>query len=601
MCFQEYIAYQCGHRSLGVIRPCPMTTTGHNFPVCAQQPVKQHFAETMCTACERQLHSRWVLIREWEHRWLHEHGACGCEVNFPGLLYTPRVIGDATADTGSRSAGPSSTTDAEKVSSSDSMAANADSSVTNRENSSQGGASPNSMAYMTATAAGSSVGNQASSQGDDENTAAASGDGRIPALFTEAVTSSGETHVSVRMPGLFGAEWLADHRALHEAGQCACPANFAPYKPRIPDEDLTPADRDLLRRWREQEEAKEASKEEDKDTSSSSDIDGQAADSLRRIAEIQDIFGPSLGGTIAPSINLPPRPADLPGAGNQAFEVKKPQEKGRHERKQSRGDKPLKAPNSVQQQFPTLPSHPTTGYAPVYAAAIQQAPHNYPTLPAVPEPAYNYMVPPQHAQNYAAGPQGPQQAYGYAAQEPMGTGPGPFPTYQPHSQHAANQPSFHNPANTSYFPRSFPAHAAYTTHATYANYIPLGASNWSTRPQRVPGKPRLVQGPGPYRTPGLRYANPPPAYIARKDDQGKTHVQQHGEDQQQTGQPVRPYPLPLCGLPIGAGPEGVSHMGSWLNCRLRRGTKSEAGDDDSEEEEGRGGQSGKGRRHSLST
>src|SRR4051812_21689956 len=94
MCYEEFIAYQCGHRSMGVVRTCPMTTAGHNFPVCGIPPHKPHYAETMCTPCERQLHSRWVLIREWEHRWLHERGACGCEVIFPGLLTTPRVIGD---------------------------------------------------------------------------------------------------------------------------------------------------------------------------------------------------------------------------------------------------------------------------------------------------------------------------------------------------------------------------------------------------------------------------------------------------------------------------------------------------------------------------
>ena len=43
--------------------------------------------------CERILHTRWVLIREWEHRWLHDRGACGCDVVFPGADYQPRATG----------------------------------------------------------------------------------------------------------------------------------------------------------------------------------------------------------------------------------------------------------------------------------------------------------------------------------------------------------------------------------------------------------------------------------------------------------------------------------------------------------------------------
>ncbi len=39
------------------------------------------------------MHTRWVLIREWEHRWLHDRGACGCDVVFPGADYQPRATG----------------------------------------------------------------------------------------------------------------------------------------------------------------------------------------------------------------------------------------------------------------------------------------------------------------------------------------------------------------------------------------------------------------------------------------------------------------------------------------------------------------------------
>lgn len=214
MCFQEYIAYQCGHRSLSVVRPCPLTTTGHNFPVCAIQPTKQYFAETMCAACERQLHSRWVLIREWEHRWLHERGACGCDVYFPGLLTTPRVIGDSV------------TSDATTPVASSTFAADDQESYRNTS---------------TPTATGSNAGYTESSQHGVGS--------HVPAIYSEAVTSSGEHRVTIRLPSLYAAEWLADHRALHAAGKCSCNADFRPALPQIPEEELTPTDRDVILRW----------------------------------------------------------------------------------------------------------------------------------------------------------------------------------------------------------------------------------------------------------------------------------------------------------------------------------------------------------------
>ncbi|KAK4221746.1 hypothetical protein QBC38DRAFT_461132 [Podospora fimiseda] len=99
MCFQEFIAYQCGHRSLAVIRACPLTTVSPNLSLCSIQPVKQYFAETMCAACERQIHTRWVLIREWEHHWLHDRGACNCQVQYPAPVYAPKLVG-ADEETG---------------------------------------------------------------------------------------------------------------------------------------------------------------------------------------------------------------------------------------------------------------------------------------------------------------------------------------------------------------------------------------------------------------------------------------------------------------------------------------------------------------------
>ena len=46
--------------------------------------------------------------------------------------------------------------------------------------------------------------------------------------------------------------------------------------------------------------------------------------------------------------------------------------------------------------------------------------------------------------------------------------------------------------------------------------------------------------------------------------QHHTHHQHHHDQCQDTP------PRPLCGLPIGAGPESTCHMPSWLGCPLRR-------------------------------
>ncbi|KAL1865514.1 hypothetical protein Daus18300_007159 [Diaporthe australafricana] len=92
MCFSEFIGYTCGHSSPEVLRPCPMTTQFYTNPLCTQHARRPILAPEMCPACQRVIHGRAVLITEWEHRWMHERGACGCEVQFPDLI-RPRVVG----------------------------------------------------------------------------------------------------------------------------------------------------------------------------------------------------------------------------------------------------------------------------------------------------------------------------------------------------------------------------------------------------------------------------------------------------------------------------------------------------------------------------
>jgi len=92
MCFQEFVGYTCGHCSIAVLRPCPMTTAHHMNPVCEKIASKPLLLGQMCPACQRIVHSRATLIEEYEHRFMHERGVCGCEVNFPYLI-RPRLVG----------------------------------------------------------------------------------------------------------------------------------------------------------------------------------------------------------------------------------------------------------------------------------------------------------------------------------------------------------------------------------------------------------------------------------------------------------------------------------------------------------------------------
>ncbi|KAI0173404.1 hypothetical protein GGR52DRAFT_385412 [Hypoxylon sp. FL1284] len=102
MCFTEFIGYTCGHASAPVKRLCPLTTQLYNNPCCDRNAVRPMLATTFCPACARILHGRWVNILELEHRFMHERGACSCAARFPHLQQ-PRVIehhveGDSSVD-----------------------------------------------------------------------------------------------------------------------------------------------------------------------------------------------------------------------------------------------------------------------------------------------------------------------------------------------------------------------------------------------------------------------------------------------------------------------------------------------------------------------
>ncbi|KAI3390736.1 hypothetical protein diail_8771 [Diaporthe ilicicola] len=183
MCFSELIGYTCGHSSPEVLRPCPMTTQFYTNPVCTQHARRPILAPEMCPACQRVIHGRAVLITEWEHRWMHERGVCGCEVQFPDLI-RPRVV--------SRSR-PRQT-------------------IGNN-----GQAQNNGIASISLPEAGGR---------------SMAGTKKVPAQYQERSTKAGEDkpEVAVRIPSLYGAEWVNEHRQLHRDGSCKCAGEFSFYK-----------------------------------------------------------------------------------------------------------------------------------------------------------------------------------------------------------------------------------------------------------------------------------------------------------------------------------------------------------------------------------
>lgn len=529
MCFTERIFYQCAHRSLGVLRPCPMTTAGHNFPVCELAPLKPYYAETMCAVCERELHSRWVLIREWEHRWLHERGACGCDVTFPGLLTTPRVIGD----TDSIMPAP------ESVSGSD-----GDSTPSAEDN------EKTLVDVAAALAESSDTGQQGvCSQGavNTRTTAVVAGDGRIPALYSEQTTASGERHVAVRVASLFAAEWKEDHRGLHESGRCTCSATFAPCQPRVGDEELASGDWENLRRWRELQGGHEMKERNDENRN----INDQNEATLRRIAEIEKVFGKFTMNSESPRVNLPRV------SGAQVAEVRS---QGGSRNSNQRLEKGV-----GRTQYQCQPAH---GY--------NTRPHGYGQLVPASGPTTSYNSP-------------PPPPYGYPFQ--YGAAPG-YAMYG------------WNPAQHQQLPQSFnPAYPIYATPATYTDTIPHGAYPWTPSAQKSQTMRGVNEGPGPYRTAGFIYADTAPSVLTplhpasgpagpipvhrRLPAPEQAEEQGHGDkakgkasDPQQQGEGTAEGSdaLPVCGLPIGAGPEGEeSHMPSWLGCALRKLPGTEKG------------------------
>jgi hypothetical protein len=286
------------------------------------------------------------------------------------------------------------------------------------------------------------------------------------------------------------------------------------------------------------------------------DIDGQVADSSRRIAQITEIFGFFTAGSETPKVNLPP-PTVTSVDSSQGSDINKTHEKGRRGHKQSRQDSSkIQTRRQVQPDgrfpFQNLKNPPEQQHAGLHPQPTMA--YNPPSLVFSNQPFNNVPCELTTTGGEATALTRTTLYPGY---------PGEYPIYQ------------HPQPNPNPYPQ--PANPYFATPATYSDTIPFGARPWSMRPQAPHGASGPISGPGPYWNLGLRHnsqAVPPAAGGgAQQQHHHQGEAYHHGYSQQ--GQQIiasaaPPNPtLAICGVPIGAGPEGESHMPSWRNCRLR--------------------------------
>jgi hypothetical protein len=238
MCYGEEIHYRCGHRSLPVVRPCPMTTSGHNNPICQIQFTFEYGTSTMCVACERVLHSRWTLLQEWEHRWYHERGVCPCSVKFPDLDIRPHVIGAGTENT-SRSDDETTLANSPTVCAADRVEMDKrDSPDIKTEHD---GVDDNKQL----------IANGLANQNHRKGPVVIGGrqdqcpQDHIPALYEER-TDNDKTHVAVRQASQYAAEWLEDHREMHNSGRCHCHVDTQPITRPDTQDNMTAEEEKVL-------------------------------------------------------------------------------------------------------------------------------------------------------------------------------------------------------------------------------------------------------------------------------------------------------------------------------------------------------------------
>ncbi|KAK3996440.1 hypothetical protein QBC44DRAFT_403592 [Cladorrhinum sp. PSN332] len=521
MCFQEFIAYQCGHRSLAVIRACPLTTASPNLPLCAIQPVKQYFAETMCAPCEREIHTRWVLIREWEHHWLHDRGACSCEVQFPGPSYPPRTVGP--------------------------------------------------LDNINTQSEGNGKGKQKESQ--------------FPPAFQEWTGPDGERHVQVRVPGQYAVEWRADHPQLHKEGRCHCSAQFGSAVPRIPDQDIDPASRNTLNAWRRMEDSQAgyppatgyipyAGLQLRNTSGNAMNFQGYGYQAYPQTLQ----EAPHQYQVVLEAYHDPHNAAHRARQATRALQQALRTHRQAFQALQTAPETPERTNKQTRDAYITPPNKYT------YPDTICPAPKNTPETtedPAGPSTHHGLHGSDRASEASQRAFHSAQQAhqdYREAWQSSLASHQASQASSPP--EYTEQPPIIAGDPSIMAAGRSYPAGPPppYTVFpgapepaTTRSDNIPRGAHPWARSAEVARSVPYVSAGPGPYRTPGLDYSFPSGQGVHPNTVPGHGHAQQHASDSHQHASGPLPQTTAITtGLPVGAGPEGLeSHMPSWRNCNLR--------------------------------
>ncbi len=472
MCFQEFIGYTCGHCSLAVLRPCPLTTAGTVHPVCQQLASKPFLTDEMCPACQRILHTRATLIEEYEHRFMHERGVCGCPVNFPHLI-RPRLVGSTTA---------------------------------------------------AATGHDNNTGQEDNGQEKQETVNPAV----VPPLVEESTDDDGRLQqISVRLPSLFAYEWVQDHRARHEAGQCACPADFRTYPEVI-----------------------EANRH-----STTGSGGGAAGRGAGRGGTCDDDGGSTVrdGGDGGGGNSTTGRDRAAAGGGTTGRDGGAAGRDGRHPEQDKDGKaKEMGTENSSKSPTPPSSNIRKTPSSPREHSARCDPP------PIADGTNYRKDASNTAAQARGGGAGGDTQGSNwplphshYQHQQPVyyNTGGNPNPYYPP-----IYDPSFETPLGPGH-PSGHPS--GYTGSSN--NFRP-------PQPARYTGSLFHQQSIPPYFTTTGQFLTPPTGYHSNSS---------YGQASAGGGPLVdiqtfnyQPVGLPIAGFPIGAGPETASHAGPWERCPL---------------------------------
>lgn len=190
---------------MAVLRPCPLTTMRANFAVCDPVAGVESIAESMCPGCVQILLGRWHVIKDRQHLWLHERGACGCTI--PGS-----AIPTAVGPMGHGMPAPQYTT-------------------------------VGTFASQQGYAQASTYGQQPQhdyAQVPTYEQRPRHGYARVP-TYEQRVAEN-------PTPELFAVSWAREHRLRHDAGLCNCHIDFTPVAQTIFQEDVRDSLRSIRRR-----------------------------------------------------------------------------------------------------------------------------------------------------------------------------------------------------------------------------------------------------------------------------------------------------------------------------------------------------------------